>query len=440
MLNQFMDQERVDYLKAKVASSSKRGLLAAWPRADKEFQVVELEVGWVRFSTLNHRTKAEQRREIHETGQPDLFTMDPLGQTAQEAQYAILRGQAGFKDLKEDLADRGQQEHGVVTAEGVLINGNRRAAALRSLLNDDNNLACRYVHCLVLPSDATPSEMLQLETELQVAKDFKQDYSWVNQALLIEELYASHDRDYDRVAALMHRKAKEIRENYEKIQQVNQLVALAQGKLLHVDFEPNESAFNELAQYIRNKNDDEKEAVRTVYFLGTLTGVNYRDLRHLRRPDADGMVDAELRGDEQLTEVLNLAEMNANENDAGGSLLDDVLGDEGDVGLVQTVLKYVASLGQDSIALPSGDLVEAADVFRQIGRAVSKAAEEAEEQRRDVSAATAPINRLERALAELARAHDALPRARAVPSWDEELFKAKLMTFEARFNELKGDS
>jgi len=440
MQNKFTDKERVDFLSAKVKASSKKGLLPAWPRTEKELPLVELEVDWVRFSTLNHRTRAEQRRAIHATGKSDLFTLDPLGQTAQKAQYDILCGQSDFGDLKVDLSDRGQQEHAVVTTEGVLINGNRRAAALRSLLHDDKNLNCRYVRCLVLPADSNSSEILQLETELQVAKDFKQEYSWVNQALLIEELYESYGRDFSAVSTLMHRKKKEILEDYEKIQQVNQLVALSQGKWLHVDFEPNESAFNELAQYIRNKNDGEREAVRAVYFLGTLAGVNYRDLRHLRRADAEELVGDELRGDEQLSEILEVAATQSDNSDKKDDLLDDVLGESSGASVVRQVLEFVASLEKDQpVELPSGVQVEVADIYPQLGRAVNKAAEEAEEQRRDVNAVRAPIVRLERALAEITRARDSLGTARAIPGWDEALFSAKVDAVDTRLNELKDD-
>lgn len=440
MQNKFMDQERVDFLMEKVKASSKKGLLPAWPRTEKELPLVDLEVDWVRFSTLNHRTRAEQRREIHATGNADLFTSDPMGQTAQKAQYKILCNQSGFEDLKIDLSERGQQEHAVVTAEGVLINGNRRAAALRSLLRDDNNLNCRYVRCLILPADSTASEVLQLETELQVAKDFKQEYSWVNQALLIEELYESYARDFSRVATLMHKKEKEIREDYEKIQQVNQLIALSHGKWLHVDFEPNESAFNELAQHIRNKNDGERESVRAVYFLGTLAGVNYRDLRHLRRADADELVADELRGEEQLAEILELSATQSEGEKKKDDLLDDVLGESNYISVVRQVLEFVAGLDRDQpLELPSGAEVELADVYDLLGRAVNKAAEEAEEQRRDINAARAPIVRMERALAEITRAHDSLATARAIPGWDEPLFSAKIVAVEARLNMLKDD-
>jgi hypothetical protein len=273
-----------------------------------------------------------------------------------------------------------------------------------------------------------------------VAKDFKQEYSWVNQALLIEELYESYGRDFSAVATLMHRKVKEIREDYEKIQQVNQLVALSQGKWLHVDFEPNESAFNELAQHIRNKNDGEREAVRSVYFLGTLAGVNYRDLRHLRRADAEDLVGDELRGDEQLSEILTVAAVNSEDAEQKNDLLDDVLGNSGGTSVVRQVLEFVAGLEKDQpVELPSGAEVEVADIYDQIGRAVTKAAEEADEQRRDINAVRAPIIRMERALAEITRARDSLATARAIPGWDEALFSAKVDAVEIKLNELKGN-
>ncbi len=437
-----MDQDRLEFINGKVRASTKKGLLSAWPRAEKELPLVELEVDWVRLSTLNHRTKAEQRREIHKTGQLNLFTEDPLGALAQKVQCSILCQQEGFGDLKNDLAERSQQDHAIVTSDGILINGNRRACALRSLLHDDNNLSCRYIRCLVLPVDSTSPEIFQLETELQVARDFKQEYSWINQALLIEELYEESDRNFGHVAHLMHRKEKEIRDEYEKIQQVNQLVALSKGRWLHVDFEPNESAFNELALHIRNKDEEEKAGVRSVYFLGTLAGVNYRDLRKLRRPDAEDLVIDELSsGDAQLSEIVTLAQSSVGGKSSADDLLDDVLGEAGESSTVRSVLEFVAGLDREGpVKLPSGQKVEVVDVLDQLGRAVKKAADEAHEQQRDEDAARAPILRLEKALSELTRARDSLPAARAVPGWDEAGYSTILNEVESIVMQLKGAS
>jgi hypothetical protein len=177
-----------------------------------------------------------------------------------------------------------------------------------------------------------------------------------------------------------------------------------------------------------------------VYFLGTLAGVNYRDLRHLRRADAEDLVGDELRGDEQLSEILTVAAVNSEDAEQKNDLLDDVLGNSGGTSVVRQVLEFVAGLEKDQpVELPSGAEVEVADIYDQIGRAVTKAAEEADEQRRDINAVRAPIIRMERALAEITRARDSLATARAIPGWDEALFSAKVDAVEIKLNELKGN-
>ena len=45
------------------------------------------------------------------------------------------------------------------------------------------------------------------------------------------------------------------------------------GSRHHVDFDANESAFDELAKHVKNKSASEVSSVRATYFLGTLAGV-----------------------------------------------------------------------------------------------------------------------------------------------------------------------
>src|SRR3954451_2889677 len=100
MPNPTLDQERVEFLRSRDQIGQVE--VPAWPRSHKELSLVEIPVDWVRFSTLNHRTRAEQRREIARAGRFDLFTADPLGPDAQDAQSRILTSQEGFAELKED--------------------------------------------------------------------------------------------------------------------------------------------------------------------------------------------------------------------------------------------------------------------------------------------------------------------------------------------------
>ena len=430
MPNPVLDQERVEFLRAR--ASTRMELLPAWPRPEKELRVVDVEVDWVRVSTLNHRTKAEQLRAVHEAKRSDLFTADPLGKDAQAAQYKILREQKGFEDLKNDLLERRQQEPAVITAEGVLINGNRRTAALRSLFHDDHVLDARYVRCLLLPEDATATELVDLEAELQIAKDFKEEYSWVNEAMLIEELYDREGRDFAHVARKMHREEKGVKELYEKLQQLHQLVALSKGAKLHIDFTENESAFDELAKHIKNKPKPEQDSVRSTYFLGTLAGVNYRTLRHLRRTDAADLVYKELSDNKTLKSFLEtVAAAPSAGAGAVGDPLDELLGDAGKPtaaghsGDLMGVLGFLATKNpEESIALTNGEKVLVHDLQSTIQSAVEAAAVEAEEDAKDSTVVNAPLARLEEAIAKIQRAVETLPKARALPDWREPDFQA----------------
>ena len=429
MTNPVLDQERVEYLRARQTSElEKRVLLPAWPRPEKELPQVDLEVNWVRLSTLNHRTRSEQMRIAHQLERPDLFSADPNGEEAQHHQYRILAGQEGFDDLKADLRERTQQQPAVVTAEGVLINGNRRTAALRSLFNDDNHQPSRYITCLVLPADANLPEMVDLETELQIAREFKEDYTWVNEALLIEEIFEREGKDWKKVASRMHMGVPAVRSQYEKLQQLHQLVALSQGTRHHADFVDNESAFTELANHVKGKPADEAASVRAAYFLGTLTGVNYRTLRHLRRPDASRRVRQELDGDLTLGPLLNKDDQNQESN-----ILDDVLGPQDDQSSsdLTPILSYVARQGQNQEVEVNGEKIATKDLRDSIKLAVDIAAEEAHNEDEDQNAAAAPIKHLERATSSVVKAADALEKARALKDWDEAEYAKRLAQLKA---------
>ncbi|MDI3242245.1 hypothetical protein QK292_11275 [Arthrobacter sp. AL08] len=435
MTNPFLDQERANFIEARALLG--RVHVPAWPRQSKELDLVELEADWVRFSTMNHRTRAEQLREIAKTGRSDLFTADPLGPTAQDAQYAILRGQEGFPELKQDLRDRGQQDPAITTADGVLINGNRRTAALRSLFTDDDVPGARYVKCLVLPADATPAELVDLETELQVARDFKQEYAWINEALLIEELYERENKDFGRVATRMHREIADVRSLYEKLQHVHQLVGLSKGARLHIDFNVNESAFDELAKHVKNKAPAEAESVRSVYFLGTLANVNYRKLRNLRRADAAQLVSRELESDPSLIQLIRT--VGDSLPTTGADIFDDVLGEAPTPGPLNGLLSFLAQKRpEDTVTLEGAGSVAAQAILETVRSAITAAADEAEEDQRDQTAITAPVSRTEKAIAELQRALSALPKARSFVEFDENAMGLRIKQVRALVEEYEG--
>jgi hypothetical protein len=422
-MNPHLNQERADVLQNRQVISTER--LSQGQRESKMLPVKELEVSWVRFSILNHRTKAERLKLCRDTGNPHLFDQDPLGPAAQEAQFGLLKTHPGFEDLKVDLRDRGQRETAVVTAEGVLINGNRRVAALRDLLDGERYLKAQYVRAFVLPADATPEEIRLLEAELQVSKTFLEDYSWINRGFLLEELLVEHNQDFDLVAKIMRMKPKDVRDESRKFKLVDQLVAISGQAYMHVDFEPNESAFTELSDHIANKAAAEGNAVRQAYFLGILSGCRYRDLRHLRRADVLSYVETELEQNPTLEAAV--AHVGTNEPEASDVevLLNDVLGAGSDANQVETLVGFLAKKSRRDEIVPLDGVgpVSVEALLSQVNQAVTQAAREAKEDSEEARTVQGPLRYVREAQEKVTRARELLAQARALPDWDEENFR-----------------
>ncbi|NEA46543.1 ParB N-terminal domain-containing protein [Streptomyces sp. SID10815] len=431
-----LDPDRREFLAARQQLG--RVHLAAWPRTDKSLRLVELGIDWVRFSMLNHRTKAEQQRVARQRQQDDLFSADPLGESAQEAQLTILSGQSKFGDLKEDLLARGQQEPAIVTADGVLINGNRRTAALR-VLRDEGHLKFQYVRCLVLPDDATPDEILNLEAELQVARDYREDYSWINEAMMNEDFYQLYGRDWEQVAQRMRRSKNDVMEQHEKLLLVQQLVDQSQGAWLPIDFTDNESAFTELAGHIRSLPAAEAAGVKNAYFLGIISGANYRDLRHFKKADnPEGLVAVELQGESALEGLLTAARSAVPENDEADPL-DDFLGEvDAENTVVEDLLRLVVTKRPESvIRLVDGSHVTMQSALRGLSGAVTAAAHEAKERAREQNVVEAPFQAAGAAFTALNRLPRQLRKSRAHVRWDEAAFQEQLDSIEELLQELR---
>ena len=275
--------------------------------------------------------------------------------------------------------------------------------------------------------------MVDLETELQIAREFKEDYTWVNEALLIEELFEREQKDWKKVASRMHMDVSKVRGQYEKLQQLHQLVALSQGTRHYADFVPNESAFTELAKHIKGKPAEEAASVRSAYFLGTLSGVNYRTLRHLRRSDASQRVRRELENDLTLSTLLQ-----ASDQDQEPDILDDVLGSQNDRhgAELTSILSYLARQGQSQEVQVNGMTIATPDLRDSIKQAVDIAAEDAHSEHLDQNAVAAPAKHLRLATNNVNKAADALPRARASQDWSATEYAEQLDKFKTALNRL----
>jgi len=93
------------------------------------------------------------------------------------------------KITMEDLKEYGQKKIGIVTRDGIIIDGNRRASILNRIAQEGNS-GTMYFKAIILDDtlDDNPKEIMQLETKYQMGEDDKLDYNPIEKYLKCKDL------------------------------------------------------------------------------------------------------------------------------------------------------------------------------------------------------------------------------------------------------------
>lgn len=123
------------------------------------------------------------------------------------------------KTTMESLLKIGQQRYGIVTSDGIIVDGNRRAMLLNRLFHKreefgytyDEVEQCQYFLAIILPDDAEEKDIQQLETIYQMGEDDKLDYNPIEKYLKCKELKRLGFSEED-IAGFMSEKTSQIKE------------------------------------------------------------------------------------------------------------------------------------------------------------------------------------------------------------------------------------
>ena len=153
---------------------------------------ITVRIGLPVYRITNGRTRTFQREYLatHPDASPDLFTKDPDSLEAQRAQHHILRRLAEDEDLLKEFQNGTQQtEPIVVTSTGVVVNGNRRLCAWRTLFykEPEKYKHFEFIDLAVLPEDCDEEEIRKLEKRLQIQKTHRAEYKWHTKAAMMKE-------------------------------------------------------------------------------------------------------------------------------------------------------------------------------------------------------------------------------------------------------------
>lgn len=254
-------QERLD----EAVSANGEKITIEWRGQQKHLYVISMPTDLLYYNPETHRIRAQ--RTLDPTRDRALDD-DPWSKVGQDYLDTLLKCDPAnpdkidpdFEALRDNLENFGQKDPGIITVDGILVNGNTRRAALRELGE-------KYIRVGVLPDSSTWEDINTVELSLQLRKEHKRDYSYINRLIAIDE-QAKAGRRIDDIAREFHIKTKTLEQDrwvYSVILDAIKRSETSDGAALRlVDFEDHQEKLRELHRAYVQASATGKDSAETL--------------------------------------------------------------------------------------------------------------------------------------------------------------------------------
>lgn len=229
-------------------------------------------------------------------------------------EYIQKSNPEALRNTKANIKIMSQTEPAVVTAEGVILDGNRRFTALRQLSREGSGAEFNFLEAVILENDAyTEKDIKRLELNLQHAIESKVDYNPIDRLV---DIY----RDLIKEGG-MFTIEEYATDTQMSIKKVNEEIALAKLMLEYLEFIGQSKKFyiareqkidgpiREIYKIINSKKIDisQKDTIKEILFLSmiSLNGDITRKIRNLKSVFEDKVASNNLVDEFEELELLD---------------------------------------------------------------------------------------------------------------------------------------
>lgn len=245
--------------------------------------VIDIEIEHLYFNPGTHRVRAQRE---HDAENDRRLEGEPWGEAGQRYLTQLLAAKPSkpserdpdFEELKENLQAEGQNDPGLITRSGIIVDGNTRAAALKELGKTTMRVG-------VLPESTTWKDIASVELNLQMRRDHRRDYTYINRLLAYEELHAG-GLTPAQIAPLFRVKAATIDRDLWVLNELRELIArsrVGKSSMRLMDFEQDQEKLREIhrAYHELRKNNslEHAETVKESRLSALVLGFSKTDIR-----------------------------------------------------------------------------------------------------------------------------------------------------------------
>jgi len=146
--------------------------------------VYEIPISYLKLNIYNGRFSAEKKQKEMDLG----HELDPLNSKHEKILLDLLLAPTDpkSKEFIDNIREIGQIDPGIITEDGILIDGNRRYTALKKLDTENplGKFSTMLVHRIM---NLPPKEIYKLEITIQIRDPLKVNYHPINDLLKIKE-------------------------------------------------------------------------------------------------------------------------------------------------------------------------------------------------------------------------------------------------------------
>lgn len=201
----------------------------------------------------------------------------------------------------ESLEVNGQQEVGIVTKDGVIIDGNRRAMLLNIL--SKRNKTPGFFNAIVLPDKLQDNEreIVTLETSYQMGVDSKVDYNPIEKYIRCKELNERHGLSSAEIAHIMAEEVGRIDEWLSILAIMDEYLIYLKTPQVYTRLEKKEGHFVDLHGYLKTYKKgtssanwgysaNDLEELKLIYFDYIRLGIPVMRARIIAKPTANNSI------------------------------------------------------------------------------------------------------------------------------------------------------
>jgi hypothetical protein len=408
-----------------------------WRGKPLHAEVIDMPVASLYYNPGTHRIRAQRS---HDPARDRALDLDPWSAESQAYLDFLLKAlpadpskpDPDFQVLLESLRDFKQNDPGLITREGVLVNGNSRRAALQQL-------GVVSIRVGVLPESCTWDDVNAVELTLQLRKDHRRDYSYINELLARDE-QLSIGRPLEDVAREFRIRVGTCEQDIWILSQLKDLIERSrQGdtRLRLLDFEDAKEKLRELHRRYdkdcKSGSKDDADLLKENRLAAITLAVSKTDIREIdhkfRSQYLDGHLPESLKAAAPTTPALvAIPGLNRSVKSAGAEVA-------AARALTDAIVKAKAiEVAGDRV--PVADSTEASRLLTEVREAFGEALDTAKQASRIRKRRQAAPDRIADACQDLEQCVTDLVMARASKSLDEEAFDEAVLVLRATLSKL----